>query len=117
MLFYAVEASADAVTVKADEITKLLTGNTVIGNWNDTEYRQYFHEDGTTIYATRNSRSSLGKWRVDITNNTYQSLWNEDKWDSYNVIRNGSDLLWLDTDQITYSFKVLPGQQLVWPQQ
>lgn len=117
MLFYAVEASADAVVVKADEIKELLTGNTAIGNWNGTEYRQYFHANGTTIYSTRNSRSSLGKWRVDATNGTYQSLWNEGKWDSYTILRDGEDLLWLDAGQVTYSFRVLSGQQLVWSQQ
>lgn len=114
--FYAVETSAEAMVVNADEIIKLLTGNTAIGAWNGTDYRQYFHEDGSTIYATRNSQSSLGKWRVDTTNNIYQSLWNEGRWDSYMVLRNGEDLLWLDVGKVTYSFKVLPGQQLVWSQ-
>ncbi len=113
--FSAYKAIAAPVVLTANEIKKLLAGNTAIGKWNGREYRQYFNADGTTIYATKNTKSSLGRWGVNYKLNTYESLWNEARWDSYQVMRDGDVLFWRDADQKQYQFKVLSGQQLVWP--
>jgi len=109
-------ASAEEIKLKASEIKELLTGNTALGTWNGTAYRQFFHKDGSTIYATKNNRSSLGQWGVNYTSDTYESLWNEARWDSYDVLRNGHELHWRDGDLRRYAFQILPGQQLLWPE-
>ncbi len=75
-------ALADQVPVTADEIRKMLTGNTIQGTRYGDEYRQYFYEDGKTIYAPRNSKSAVGKWRVNEAENTYESWWERTGWES-----------------------------------
>ena len=78
--------------LSAQEIQNLLSGKTAIGQWDGKNYRQYFREDGITIYAQQGSRSSRGKWRVDTTENTYQSLWEVGGWTSYPVASDGETL-------------------------
>ena len=83
--------------LSAQEIQNLLSGKTAIGQWDGKNYRQYFREDGITIYAQQGSRSSRGKWRVDTTENTYQSLWEVGGWTSYPVASDGETLYWLSS--------------------
>lgn len=101
--------------LSASEIKELLSGKTAIGQWDGKNYRQYFREDGITIYAQQGSRSSRGKWRVDTTENTYQSLWEVGGWASYPVARSGEKLYWLSSSLPPQSFKVVEGEQLVAP--
>ncbi len=110
-----VPAWAQATQLKATEIAKLLTQNTIHGIWDGTEYRQYFGDDGLTIYATRKAQSALGKWRVNASNNTYESWWSGNNWDSYKIFLDGDDFHWLDETGKRWPFKLLPGQQLLLP--
>ena len=57
--------SAQSVKLTGDEIRALLTGNTAIGRWEGTKYRQFFGADGVTIFAQEGARSARGEWRVD----------------------------------------------------
>ncbi len=99
----------------ASEIQKLLSGKTAIGQWDGKNYRQYFREDGITIYAQEGSRSSRGKWRVNSTENTYQSLWEVGGWTSYPVAHDGETLYWVSSSLPPQSFKLVEGEQLVAP--
>jgi len=73
-------AIADKKTLTAAEIKELLTGNTAVGTWIDHEYRQYFGTDGSTIYAQKNTRSSVGRWRTNSARNHYESWWERIEW-------------------------------------
>ena len=44
-------AAAGDKTLNASQIQELISGNTAIGRWVDHHYRQYFDQNGTTIYA------------------------------------------------------------------
>ncbi len=108
-------ARAEPVVVPADEISKLLTGNTIRGTWYGEEYKQYFMADGVTIYAPRKSQSTRGKWRVNTATNTYESWWERSGWSGYQVVRENGALFWLQKDTENQPFEILLGEQLVWP--
>ncbi|MEM7067237.1 MAG: hypothetical protein AAF478_00010 [Pseudomonadota bacterium] len=109
-------AQAEQVPVNATEIKTLLIGNTIHGTWFGDEYKQYFYESGETIYAPRKSRSTRGKWRVNETENTYESWWERTDWVGYKIVRIDGELHWLGDSNKPQPFKVLPGEQLVWEQ-
>ena len=96
------------------EIQNLLAGNTAVGAWDGRSYRQYFAEDGSTIYAQQGSRSSLGKWRVNIDKNLYESWWENAHWSGYGVSKEGEQHYWLTLSGTLppQAFNVLPGNQL-----
>ena len=110
-------SNAEQATVKADEIRAILTGNTIHGTWYGQEYKQYFYEDGRTIYAPKKSQSSSGKWRVDEANDLYESWWERTDWVGYRIIRKNGELFWVGDRNEPQPFTVLPGEQLVWKQQ
>jgi len=110
-------AAAEQVYVKAAEIQTLLAGNTIQGTWFGDEYRQYFYKDGKTIYAPRNSKSAVGKWRVNEAENTYESWWERSGWESYRVVEENGTLFWLGEGNKPEAFVILPGEQLVWKKQ
>lgn len=114
---------SDEKTLTAAEITELLTGNTAIGTWptwkSSHRYRQYFGEDGSTIYAQQNERSSLGRWRVNSRLNHYESWWEQSDWGAgFSIISKEGVYYWVSsTGSIEpQAFEVLRGQQLLWPE-
>jgi len=106
-------ADDDMQRLSAAQISELLTGNTAIGSWDGTKYRQYFSDSGTTIYAQEGTRSSTGKWRVNKTENVYESKWERTGWSGYPVAREGDKFFWLSSSLPPQQFEVLPGEQLV----
>jgi len=106
-------ADDDMQRLNAEEISELLTGNTAIGSWDGTKYRQYFSDSGTTIYAQKGTRSSTGKWRVNKTEDVYESKWERTGWSGYPVAREGDKFFWLSSSLPPQQFEVLPGEQLV----
>ncbi len=100
--------------LNAAEIRQLLAGNTSVGNWDGRSYRQYFATDGTTIYAQKGSRSSLGKWRVDFDKHLYESWWENADWSGYGVSKQGDNYYWVTPGGTLppQRFDVLPGNQL-----
>lgn len=107
-------AIAEPVILSANEIQKLLVGNTAKGLWQGGAYRQFFNKDGSTIYAPQRAQSVLGKWRVNPSNDRYESWWQFSGWESYRVVRDDGNLFWLDDEDAKQLFIVLPGQQLIW---
>jgi len=107
---------ADDKTLTAAEIEKLLTGNTAVGRWIDHNYRQYFGDDGATIYAQENTRSSLGRWRVNRVKDHYESWWERAGWGAgYSIVVKDDVYYWVSSVGSTepQAFEILPGSQLV----
>ena len=94
------------------EIEELLSGNTAIGEWSGTLYRQVFRSNGSTIYLPENTRDSLGEWRVDAVTNTYESRWEMGGWASYSIGRLGMRYFWIGSSLPPQEFAVLVGEQL-----
>ncbi|MDA8746881.1 hypothetical protein N9M66_01575 [Litoreibacter sp.] len=112
----ATPAVAQSVKLQADEINELLSGNTAVGKWQGTSYRQHFAQDGTTIYAEENTRSTLGQWRIDPEKDEYQSIWPRDAdWEGWFVMEFAGDYYWVSKKTPPTPFKVLEGEQLVAP--
>ncbi len=104
-------AQAQSVKLEGDEIAILLTGNTAVGVWEGANYRQFFGEDGVTIYAQEGARSARGEWRVH--EDEYQSIWpNDDAWEGWFVMEFGGDWFWVSKTTPPTPFEVLEGQQL-----
>lgn len=74
LVVFAAPASAQSVKLSGDEIRILLTGNTAVGRCEGVKYRQYFADDGTTIFAQEGAGSALGGWHVDDDAQEYQNL-------------------------------------------
>ena len=110
----ALAAQAQAVKLSGDEIRALLTGNTAIGRWQGAKYRQYFGNDGITIYAQEGARSTRGEWRIDNDLQEYQSIWPRDEaWEGWFVMSLGDTLYWVSRSTPPTPFQILDGQQLV----
>lgn len=106
--------AAQSVKLKAHEIEALLSGNTAIGTWEGTDYRQYFAPDGVTIYAQDNARSARGQWRLDADRDEYQSIWPGDPdWEGWFVMEFAGDYYWVSKKTPPTPFRVVEGEQLV----
>ncbi len=107
-------AQPNAVQLDAAEVTALLTGNTAVGVWDGTPYRQYFGEDGVTLFAQPEARTTRGQWRVDPESDEYQSLWPGDaEWEGLIVMIWMDEYYWLSRSTPPTPFEVVEGQQLV----
>ncbi|MGB1209542.1 MAG: hypothetical protein ACPG7W_10165 [Paracoccaceae bacterium] len=105
--------AAQAVKLTGDEIRGLLGGNTAVGRWDGTPYRQFFGTDGITIYAQQGARSARGQWRVDDAAMEYQSIWPRDAdWEGWFVMDYGNTYYWVSKSTPPTPFQVLPGQKL-----
>ena len=113
---FASSGQAEPLRLSALEVRELLSGRTAIGTWSGARYRQWFASDGSTIYAQWGARSALGKWRVNSQTDAYESVWERPEWTGYRVMRIDGQLHWTDLQgNNPQPFRVLPGQQLVWP--
>ncbi len=114
---FATPSLADPVALTAPEIKTLLSGKTALGDWKGRAYRQYFNEDGSTIFAMRHSQSTLGEWRVNEETNQYESKWDDPEWESYGVSRDGRVFYWTGEGFEPQPFEMLDGADLLWPEQ
>lgn len=112
IVFTACVAIAEPVTLKAPEIEALLSGNTTIGLWSGTSYRQYYDPNGRTIYVSERGSPEHGKWRVNQETNKYESQWERSGWSAYGIARDGEKLLWSKSDGDSQVFTVMPGNRL-----
>lgn len=107
-------ASAQSIKLTGNEIAALLTGNTAIGRWEGTPYRQFFGAEGVTIFAQEGARSTRGEWRIDDEAQEYQSIWPGDaEWEGWFVMEYGGTFYWVSKKTPPTPFQVLDGQQLV----
>ena len=116
--FLACLIAANTVTaqepITGEELRQRLSGNTAIGQWFDDTYRQWFAEDGTTIYAPKGKRSSRGQWRVSTDGQNYQSQWGNGTWETYGVIEDNGQLFWTTSEGDRNKFELVEGQKLTW---
>jgi hypothetical protein len=94
------------------EITKRLTGNTVIGEWNGRAYAQFFNKSGTTLYQQKGAPESRGRWRV--SDGKYCSRWGRGSWSCYGVLE-GDDggITWVEPSSgKTHPARVVSGYQV-----
>lgn len=104
-------AQAQSTQLEGQEIGILLTGNTAVGVWDGANYRQFFGDDGVTIYAQENIRPTRGEWR--ITNDEFQSIWPSDAdWEGWFVMEYAGQWFWVSKTTSPTPFEVLEGQQL-----
>jgi len=109
-------ANANDKTLSAAEIKDLLTGNTAVGEWLGSKYRQFFDDDGSTIYAQENTRSSLGQWRVSFSKNHYESWWERVGWgEGFSIVVKDDVYYWVSSAGNTepQAFEVVSGSQLI----
>ena len=94
------------------EIAQWIGGNTVVGVWAGTSYRQLFRPDGTTAYDAAGAARNEGRWWV--TETEYCSWWRGSGEACYQVLHDGDTLIWRATGLFARSFdaSVLPGDQL-----
>ncbi len=94
------------------EIKKWIGGNTVVGVWAGTSYRQLFRPDGTTAYDVTGTARDEGRWWV--TETEYCPWWAGAGEACYRVLRDGDMLIWRTTGLFARSFeaRVVQGDQL-----
>jgi hypothetical protein len=103
-------AFAQEVQMTPEEFREILTGNTLIGEWAGSPYRQYFGENGTTMYLS-NSSESEGTWRV-ADDGKYCSVWPPSPAEAcYTVTRQGEELIWYSGSN-RYPATVVKGDKL-----
>ena len=77
--------NAGVVQATAAQITELLSGNTIVGTWSGTPYKQFYFENGRTVYVPEGGRPSEGKWRVKNDTDEDDSWWENTGWTPYKV--------------------------------
>lgn len=85
-------AAAMPAQLSGAEIRDWIAGNTVVGVWAGTPYRQLFRLDGTTAYAAEGVPVDEGRWWV--TDDEYCSWWQGSGEACYRVFRDGDTLIW-----------------------
>ena len=94
-----------------DQISALLTGNTVHGTWAGKEYFSYFEANGWTTYVVPGKPSTQGRWQAH--GDKYCSKWGEMGSETcYALEMDGDTLLWVTSEGARYPSKILPGDQL-----
>ena len=105
-------AMAAQVRLDAGEIETLLTGNTIVGTWSGSGYRQYYDADGTTTYVPDDGRADTGRWRTDPETDEYKSWWRSTGWIDYAMVRTDEGgYAWINGDRLE-PFEVLEGRQI-----
>ncbi len=100
-----------AVQATATQIQQLLTGNTIVGTWSGSNYKQYYDASGFTVYVAEGAPPSRGKWRVKEDTNEYDSWWEQTGWTPYVVMMTNDGFAWVNGDKLEH-FKVLDGKQV-----
>lgn len=114
MICFGTGAIAQSIKLTADDIDELLSGNTAVGVWQGTPYRQYFRTDGVTIYAQTGARSTRGRWRIDAERDEYQSIWPRDTdWEGWYIMEYLGDYFWVSKSTPPTPFKIETGQRLI----
>ena len=84
------------VTLTAGQIETLLSGNTTVGQWSGTGYRQFFSTSGATVYLAENAPPDRGKWRVNAETDEYESWWERSGWAGYTIVMTTRGYAWVN---------------------
>ena len=105
--------NADVLPLSAEQINRLLAGNTITGTWSGAGYRQYFAQGGMTMYIPDDGRADQGRWRVNTQTSQYESWWQMSDWSGYTVVMTNNGYAWAK-GTILEPFTVAPGKQVTW---
>ncbi|MEQ9640292.1 MAG: hypothetical protein RIM84_09735 [Alphaproteobacteria bacterium] len=109
-LFTSFAAAQERLT--AAEIAEALTGNTAIGEYQGTAFRQYFHNDGSTLFRREGQgRPDVGKWRT-TDENEYCAWWATSGWSCYWMSRVGDKVTWHYQDEVAYPATLVTGARM-----
>ena len=108
-------AIADEVALKAADIEKLLSGNTVAGDSDRGAWQQFFDKGGSTTYVRGSEPPTVGAWKV--SDGKYCSQWPpQGGWSCYAVTgdlaANPVTITWVGDSGTKYPGKVLEGNHL-----
>ncbi|MEM8774689.1 MAG: hypothetical protein AAGF53_06620 [Pseudomonadota bacterium] len=109
----AFQASLAEEKLTAEEIETLLNGNTIKGVWSGNNYTQYFGENGETAYIPEGRMPDIGRWRVNIDTDQYESWWEQTGWTGYTVLKVDEGYGWKRSDGYE-PFTVLEGKRVSW---
>jgi len=105
-------ASAESRRLSAAEIEALLAGNTIVGQWSGTGYRQFFAADGQTVYVPATGAAEEGQWRVNAESDEYESWWRSTGWTPYAMVQMAQDrYAWVNGDSLE-PFDIVQGRQI-----
>ncbi len=104
---------ADVVQLTAEQITQILSGNTIAGTWSGSSYKQFFAAGGMTMYVPDGGPPDQGRWRTNAEADTYESWWQMSNWSGYKVVMSNDGYAWINGDTLE-PFVVMPGKQVSW---
>jgi hypothetical protein len=88
-------ADAGPKQLIATEIIAVLTGNTLVGDWDGIACRQYFGPDGQIIYATLGGRPVNGAWHVNDADQLCERVPPNTNERCYVMLRAGITIFWV----------------------
>ena len=98
----------EAYSPSRQQLTELLSGNSIEGIWAGRPFLQYFDPAGTTRYREQGGEETEGRWRVN-DEGEYCSLWPpSDRWVCYRVTVIGNSIYWKSGDEF-YPSEIKPG--------
>ena len=101
------------VQLTAPQIETLLAGNTIVGTWSGSGYKQYYGNDGFTMYVPDGGGEDDGKWRVNAETNEYESWWSSTGWTPYAIVMTNVGYAWVNGESLE-PFQVFEGKQVSW---
>ncbi len=95
--------------MSGNEISALLTGNTVVSTDSSRPFRQYFDGSGKTIYWPDKGAAEVGQWQV--RGDAYCSLWPGANWTCYDMTGENGRVTWIDKSGGRFPGRVLKGRK------
>ena len=97
---FGADSLSEAKPPTQQELSHLLSGNTMNGLWAGRPYTQYFSATGSTRYREQDGPETSGRWRVN-QQGQYCSVWPpSDREACYKVLVNGAKIYWESGDDI-----------------
>ena len=101
--------ASEAYRPDQQQLTEILSGNTIEGIWAGRPYLQFFDPGGGTRYREQGGEETEGRWRVN-QKGEYCSLWPpSDRWVCYRVTVIDNSIYWKSGDEF-YPSEVKPGK-------
>ena len=102
---------ADEQRLTQQQIEQVLSGNTAVGSFGSTTYRQYFAPDGETLYVPDGGQPDPGKWRAS-EEDEYCSWWSTTDWVCYEMTGEGDHVTWHAKDGSQSPAVIVEGRQI-----
>ena len=84
----------DARAPTQEQLQRLLSGNTLQGEWDGRPFTQHFNANGTTRYREDGGETTHGTWRI-VDSGQYCSVWPPFPRETcYEVLVKGNNILW-----------------------